>query len=154
MNKNELSTEVFELLNGVDLSKKQHEAMMLMTVGEDGWPHNAMISVGEIVALDSRELRIGLWPNTSTTTNIIRTNKATLVLVYQGKVHYIRLCLRRLKETPNSSYKRERFSAQIVLAREDVAKYAKITSGIKIELLNEKEVVERWKQTIEDIIKY
>ncbi|MGX9291997.1 pyridoxamine 5'-phosphate oxidase family protein [Bacillus sp. A015] len=153
MNRTELSTEVFELLNGTCLLEKQHEAMMLMTVSEDGWPHNAMISVGEILAVNHQELRIGLWPNTSTASNMIRTNKATLVLVYQGKAHYIRLFLRRLQELPNRNYKRERFSAQVVLAREDVAKYAKITSGINIELLNEKEVVERWKNTVEDLMK-
>lgn len=49
MCKTELSTEVFEFLNGKELSDKQHEVMMLMTVGEDGWPHNAMISVGKLL---------------------------------------------------------------------------------------------------------
>lgn len=66
-----------------------------------------MISVGEIVALDSQELRIELWPNTSATFNIIRTNKATLMIVYRGKFNYIRLCLRRLKETPNAVIKKK-----------------------------------------------
>lgn len=69
----ELSLDVYELLNGQDLMDKQHEAMMLLTVSEDGWPHTAMISVGEIVAINLMELRIGLWPNTSTTDNIIRS---------------------------------------------------------------------------------
>lgn len=151
MCKKELSTEVFEFLNGKQLSDKQHEAMMLMTVGEDGWPHNAMISVGEIVALNCQELRIGLWPNTTTASNIIRTQKATLVMVCQGKVHYIRLSLKRLDKTPDSHYVRERFSAQVVLAREDVAKYAQIISGINIDLFNEKEVIERWEQTVKEM---
>ncbi|MED4116244.1 pyridoxamine 5'-phosphate oxidase family protein [Priestia megaterium] len=147
----EISTEVYELLNGQDLTDKQHEAMMLLTVGEDGWPHNAMISVGEIIAVNLMELRIGLWPNTSTTVNIIRSNKATLILIYKGKAHYIRLSLERLEELPNARYQRERFSAKVISAREDVAKYADITSGIKIKLKNNKEVVERWNQTLEDM---
>lgn len=149
----EISTEVYELLNGQDLTDKQHEAMMLLTVGEDGWPHNAMISVGEIVAVNLTELRIGLWSNTSTTANIIRSNKATLVLIYKGKAHYIRLSLERLEELPNARYQRERFSAKVISAREDVAKYADITSGIKIKLKNNKEIVERWNQTLEDILR-
>lgn len=96
----EMSNVVYELLNGQDLMHKQHEAMMLLTAGEDGWPHTAMISVGEIIAINRKELRIGLWPNTSTTTNIIRTSKATLVLIYKGKAHYIRFSLKRLEELP------------------------------------------------------
>lgn len=127
-----------------------HEAMMLLTVSEDGWPHTAMISVGEIVAMSRRE---GLWPDTSTTSNVIRTNKATFVLFFKGKAHYIRLSLKKLEVLPAVRYQRERFSAKIVSVREDVAKYADITSGIKIELKNPKEVVERWKQTIEDLLR-
>jgi hypothetical protein len=152
MDRIELSTDVYELLNGQELTDKQHEAMMLLTVSEDGWPHTAMISVGEIVAISHRELRVGLWPDTSTTANIIRTNKATLVLFFKGKAHYIRLSLERLEELP-AAHPRERFSGKIVSAREDVAKYADITSGIKIELKNSKEVVERWSQTIVDILR-
>lgn len=48
----ELPDELYELLDGRELITKQHEAMILMTVTEEGWPHTAMISVGEIVALD------------------------------------------------------------------------------------------------------
>ncbi|PFI95344.1 pyridoxamine 5'-phosphate oxidase family protein [Priestia megaterium] len=149
----EMSNIVYELLNGQDLMQKQHEAMMLLTVGEDGWPHTAMISVGEIIAINRKELRIGLWPNTSTTTNIIRTSKATLVLIYKGKAHYIQFSLKRLEELPTARYPRERFSAKVVSSREDVAKYADITSGIKIELKNDKEVVERWHKTLKDILR-
>lgn len=148
----EISTEVYELLNGQDLMHKQNEAMMLLTVGEDGWPHTAMISVGEIIAMNRTELRIGLWPNTSTTANIIRTGKATLVLIYKGKAHYIRFALERLEELPTAHYPRERFSATVVSSREDVAKYAEITSGIQIDLKNDKEVIERWYMTLEEIL--
>jgi hypothetical protein len=153
MNGLEMPEEIFDLLNGKELVDKQHEAMMLLTISEEGWPHTAMISVGEIVAVSRKELRIGLWPDTSTTANVIRTHKATLVLFWKGKAHYIRLSLERLKELPNIQYKRVRFHAQIVEAREDMAKYAEIRSGIKIDLKNPKEVVERWSETIEDLLK-
>jgi hypothetical protein len=152
MNGLEMPEEIFDLLNGKELVDKQHEAMMLLTISEEGWPHTAMISVGEIVAVSRKELRIGLWPDTSTTANVIRTHKATLVLFWKGKAHYIRLSLERLKELPNIQYKRVRFHAQIVEAREDMAKYAEIASGIKIDLKKPKEVVERWSETIEDLL--
>ncbi|MEF2094623.1 pyridoxamine 5'-phosphate oxidase family protein [Bacillus sp. CFBP9009] len=148
----EMPEEIFDLLNGKELVDKQHEAMMLLTISEEGWPHTAMISVGEIVAVSRTELRIGLWPDTSTTANVIRTHKATLVLFWKGKAQYIRLSLERLKELPYVQYKRVRFHAQIVEAREDMAKYAEIRSGIKIDLKNPKAVVERWSETIGDLL--
>lgn len=148
----ELSAELYELINGQDLIKKQHEVMMLLTVGKDRWPHNAMISVGEIIALNQQDIRIGLWPNTATTANIIRDQKATLVVVLKGTVHYINLSLERLEELPNPLHKRERFTAKITSIREDIAKYADITSGIKIKLKNDVEVIRRWKQTLKELL--
>jgi hypothetical protein len=148
----EMSVDVFDLLNGEDLVSKQGEAMMLVTVSEDGWSNTAMISVGEIVAISKSDLRLGLWPTTTTTRNIIRTGKATLILIYNGKVHYIRLLLERIEVLPAAHYERERFAARIVSFREDVAQYAEITSGIQIALNSPVEVVERWKQTVKDLL--
>lgn len=48
----QLSNELFQLLNGEKLAGKRREAMMLQTVTEEGWPHTAMISAGEILALN------------------------------------------------------------------------------------------------------
>lgn len=79
-----IGKELFTLLDGKGLEDKQHEAMMLLTVTEDQWPHIAMISVGEVVALDEGNLRLALWPGTTTTGNMIRTGKATLA-VFTGE---------------------------------------------------------------------
>ncbi|MDD9783126.1 pyridoxamine 5'-phosphate oxidase family protein [Priestia megaterium] len=152
MSEEQLSKDLYILLNGKALAVKQHEAMMLLTVSEDGWPHTAMVSVGEIIAINRKELRIGLWPNTSTTSNIVRTGKATLVVFYRGKANYIRLSLEDLEELPKTNYPRKRFAATVVSMREDYAKYAEITSGIRIELKDPKEVVKRWNQTVLDLL--
>lgn len=74
-----LTPHLYTLFNGQNLSEKQHEAFMLLTVTEQNWPHTAMISAGEIIALSPTSLRLGLWGNTTTTRNIIRTGQATLV---------------------------------------------------------------------------
>lgn len=80
-----IGKELFTLLDGKVLEDKQHEAMMLLTVTEDQWPHIAMISVGEVVALDEGNLRLALWPGTTTTGNMIRTRKATLAVFTGGR---------------------------------------------------------------------
>lgn len=153
MNEIQLSSAVFELLDGTRLADKQHTAMMLLTVSEDDWPHTAMVSVGEVVALNRTELRIGLWPGTTTTTNFVRTGKATLVIVQDGKAIYIRLLAERLPMCVESTHPRERFAASITAYREDVAKYAHITSGIQIDLLEPDQVLARWEETIQELMK-
>lgn len=150
--RSELSGELYELLNGRDLDTKQHEAMMLLTVSEEGWPHTAMISVGEVIAVDSKRLRLAIWPDTTTTNNMIRTEKATLALVYGGFAHYIKLSLRRLPELPGAKHPRERFEAEIISARSDVAVYADLTTGIQIDLKDESSVIERWRETLTELM--
>ena len=152
MRSNKLSEEVFQLLNGQQLEKKQHEAMMLLTVNEDGWPHTAMISVGEIVATGLDEVRIALWLGTATTSNLLRSGQATLVFFYEGKAVYIQLQAKVLEELPNALHPRERFRAKVISFREDVAKYADITSGIAIQLKDADTVIERWKQTVQELL--
>nr|WP_237690752.1 pyridoxamine 5'-phosphate oxidase family protein [Paenibacillus caui] len=148
-----MAPELYDLLSGTGLEGKQGEAMMLLTVSEDGWPHAAMISVGEIVALSGGQLRIGLWPGTTTSGNIRRTGKATLAVIYQGKAHYARLHLQPLEKLQDSKYPRDRYSAGVIAARQDVAKYADIVSGIRISLKEPDEVLARWKDTVCELLR-
>lgn len=153
MNRPEISAELYQLLNGEKLAEKQHEAMMLLTVTEDQWPHIAMISVGEVAAASRNQLRLAIWPNTTTTANLIRTGKATLVAFFAGKAHYVRLSLQHLGALPKAKHERERFLATVVSYREDVAKYATITSGVQIELNDATAVLQRWGETIEELFR-
>ncbi|MNN14845.1 hypothetical protein D3C81_1279270 [compost metagenome] len=153
MENKELAPELYELLNGQDLSSKQQEALVLMTVSDDGWPHTAMISVGEIVAVSQDSLRLGLWPGTATTGNILRTGKATLAAFYAGKAFYTRLQLRPLAELAGAKHPRQRFEAQVISVKADTAKYADIRSGVQIVLHDPEAVVTRWEETVEELLK-
>lgn len=148
---NEISSSLFELLNGLDLEGKQHEAMMLLTVTEDHWPHSAMVSVGEVVALDRKRMRLALWPGTQTTSNMIRSGQATLVVIHDNAAHYVRLKLSRLPELPHALHLRERFAAEVLSARVDTAKYAEIESGVTVTLKDPEDVLNRWKETIREL---
>lgn len=148
-----ISDELFSLLDGHELERKQHEAMMLLTVTEDQWPHVAMISVGEIVALNRAQLRLALWPGTTTTANMIRTGKATLAVLTGGKAHYVRLTLEHLPALPDARHPRERFAALVFAAREDVAQYADIVSGVTIRLHEPDSVLGRWRETVDELLR-
>ncbi|OES43478.1 hypothetical protein [Domibacillus iocasae] len=145
--------DIVNLLNGKDLETKQTEAMMLLSVGEDMWPHTAMISVGEIISLNHKEVRLALWPGTATISNILRTGKATLVVVLAEQVHYLRLSLQKLPLIEHAKHVRERFSGTILFVKTDKAKYADITSGIKIQLKDSHHVIQRWNEVLDELVK-
>jgi hypothetical protein len=151
MSKAELTEEVFEFLNGQALADKQHEAMMLLSVSEDLWPHTAMLSVGEVVAISRNEVRIALWMGTNTTANLKRTGQGTLVLVHNAKAIYIRLSCESLGVLEGSRHPRERFAARVEAFREDIACYADITSGIMFDLKEPEVGIGRWSQTLKEL---
>ncbi|MDN4620207.1 pyridoxamine 5'-phosphate oxidase family protein [Paenibacillus sp. PsM32] len=146
------NTILSELFNGQHLQSKQQLAMPLLTVNEDGYPHQAMVSVGEVIATDHKHLRLALWEGTTTTGNIIRTGQALLTLVWQGVSYALRLSLTPLPALPEATYARARFVATIEHIREDTAKYAALTSGITIELHQAEDVLERWQQTLQELL--
>lgn len=153
MKESALPPMLVELLNGRDLSDKQQEAFQILTISSDEWPHTSMVSVGEVVALDHERLRISLWPGTRTTNNILRTGKAKLVISKDGIVYYVRMMLAQLPELQGVRYRRERFEARVVAVRADKASYAEVVSGFKIKLHEPGDVVERWTETVNDLLK-
>lgn len=152
MNTVSLSPALLELFSGQQLHEKQQLAMPLLTVNEDGYPHQAMVSVGEVIATDSEHLRLALWEGTTTTGNITRTEQALLTFVWQGVSYALRLSLMPLPALPHATYARARFVATIEHIREDTAKYATLTSGITIELHQADDVLERWQQTLQELL--
>jgi hypothetical protein len=146
MNKAELPKAARVFLNGKDLERKQHDAMLLSTVTLEGFPHVAMISVGELLAISSSRVKLLVWRGTTSSTNMIQNHKATVTLVIEGKAYYIKLLLK--KEAPVlSGY--ELFTGEVAAVKEDYAKYAVLTSGIQFQLHDSKEVLSRWKQSLE-----
>ncbi|PJY99257.1 MULTISPECIES: pyridoxamine 5'-phosphate oxidase family protein [Bacillus] len=146
-----LSDPLFELLDGNRLDEKQHEAFVLQTVSDDGWPHAAMISVGEIIALSRTEIRIALWKNTATAANIRRRGKAQFMAWWKGAAHYVKLQCEPLPSLKEAEYERDRFACRIVSVKEDVAKYADLTSGVRIQLHSPEEVLNRWEKTRKEL---
>ncbi|MCQ4086494.1 pyridoxamine 5'-phosphate oxidase family protein [Saccharibacillus sp. JS10] len=146
-----LDDTLYQLFDGTHLQDKAHLAMTLHTVDEDGYPHQAMVSAGEVYAESSEQLRIALWLGTTTTGNMLRTGKALIGVVYEGVSYTISLQAQTLPELEQSKHPRARFVAKIREVRADVAKYATLTSGITIELHDLQAVVQRWQETLEEL---
>jgi len=148
-----ISESLCQWLDGSDLESKQNDAMLLLSVTEDGWPNTAMLSVGEVLAVDRNRLRIALWQGTGTTGNLLRTGQATLVAIHEEAAHYVRLRVQALPDLPDAVHPRQRFEAEVVYVREDTAKYADILSAVRFQLHEPDQVLERRKETLVELRK-
>jgi flavin reductase (DIM6/NTAB) family NADH-FMN oxidoreductase RutF len=87
----ELSPGLVKYLDGSRLSERVGEAIRVTTVDEDGWPHAALLSVGEILAVDQKHLNFAIWANSKTTKNIERTGRISIAMVHEGALWEVNL---------------------------------------------------------------
>jgi len=126
---NELPAELVQDLNGQDLASKWSQTIPLVTVDGDGFPHFAILSYGEILATSARELRIGLYPNSSTTHNIQARHKLSLLIVLGDSVYYV-----KGSATEQLAENVVRFDVAIEQVLVDNEPGARITGGIGFEM--------------------
>jgi hypothetical protein len=108
-----------------------------------------MLSVGEVLGVGPRDLRLALWRNSTAATNLTRTGQATLALVHDNAGYSLRLRARRGAdlETPLSG-RLAYFAATVEDAILDVAPYAVLTSGVTFRLKDPDDVLPRWRETV------
>lgn len=119
--------------------------LLLVTVREDGFPHVAMLSCGEVVARDERRVALALWPSSSAAANLARDGRATLAAVVDETSWSLRLEARPAGaiETPLAG-RLLRFDAVVAAATSDVAPYAVLESGVTYRLKDPPSVLPRW----------
>lgn len=152
MSRNEgtqLGHHLMALLDGTDLDSKVGETVMLLTVSEAGWPHVALLSVGEVLAVRPDHVRVALWKGTRTGDNLRRTSRATLALVYRGAGYYVELQVLDTGNLDTGHTTLDRFSCRVTRVLTDVVGYATLTSGIRFDLERRNEVVSHWERTVE-----
>jgi hypothetical protein len=135
-----------DLLESDDLAAAEGFTMLLVTTTEDGWPHMAMVSVGEVVPAGAPNgLRLALWPGSTATRNITPSGRGLLAAVLDGTSYSLRLALERASEveTPLAG-KLARFGARVEGASADAAPYAVLESGVRFRLKDPAEVQARW----------
>jgi hypothetical protein len=147
---NQLPDAVRQLLDGSDLAQREGLTFLLLTVDEEGWPEVAMLSVGELVAVDSQTVRAGLWLHSGTSRNLTRDGRATLVLIAHGNGYYVQVRGSRGQDLDLGAEGRLAFFVLTVEdAQEDSADYATLTSGVTFRLKNPDQVVPRWQHTVD-----
>lgn len=126
---NELPQELRQLLNGQDLAGKWGQTIPLVTIDGEGFPHFAILSFGEILTTGPSELRIGLYPGSTTTKNIQARPHLSLLIVLGDSVYYIK---GTAHEKPAENIVRFDVGVDQVLVDNEPG--AHITSGIGFEM--------------------
>lgn len=144
----EIPEAIRPLFTGVDLEAREGLTFLLLTATADGWPHLAMLSVGELIAVGPRELRMALWRGSTAASNLARTGQATLALVHQGAAYSLRCSGRQGSDLPIEHGRLSYFELRVEDALEDVAPYAVLTSGVTFRLKERADVLLRWRETV------
>lgn len=91
-----LTDDLFQRLSGASIESLAAQAIVIATVDAEGWPHPAMLSYYEVAAVDRQNLRLAIYTDSGTCTNMRERGKATLVIVDQNLVCYLRGVVREI----------------------------------------------------------
>jgi hypothetical protein len=119
--------------------------LLLLTVREDGWPHQAMLSVGEVAVAGDDRLVLAVWPQATSTRNLKVSGRATLTAVVGGVAYALRLEI----DARGSVGALARFDARVAAATADEAPYARIEHGVEFTLNDRDSTLARWRATRE-----
>ena len=99
--------------------------------------------------MGDRELRMALWRGSTTSGNLTRTGRATMMLVHGGGGYYLRLTVRRGADLEVEGTPRAHFVATVEDVQQDVVSYAELTSGVTFRLPHPEAVLPRWQATVD-----
>jgi hypothetical protein len=134
----ELPPHVLERLSGRDLRGCFGRVIPVVTMDAAGFPHPALLSFGEVVALDARRIGLATSADSTTTANMRRNGRLALLLVEPEGIYYIK---GTVGERPGglpgfSNLTHFMMRVEQVLedgTRDDVEGEAHLTSGLRFE---------------------
>jgi hypothetical protein len=138
--------EIARYLDGADLLAKS-QALRLSTIDGAGWPHAALLSAGDVVAMPSGRIRFALFPQSVTTANLTRDGRLTLSLSRDGGMCELKLRAHRLQRSA-PDVPLVFFEAEVETVRHHKAPYAAVTQGITFSLHDPHAVLPRWTRQI------
>ena len=85
-----LPDSLFERLSGRDLQAVSDRVIVVCTVDDRGYPHPALLSYLETIAVDRRTIRLAMYSSSRSTQNARRDGRLTLILVDDRVAYYIK----------------------------------------------------------------
>jgi hypothetical protein len=145
----DLPEAVRELLDGTALAAKVGTTLLLITSGRDGFPHLAVLSVGEVLATAKDELCLAIHAGSRTVAALREHKQALLATVVDGALYRHRLAVRVSSEVDTADGERDAlFVADVLEVTEDRVPYARLTHGLEYELLDPSAVLPLWTQKV------
>ena len=95
-----------------DPGERPDHAVVLVTVDPYGWPHAALVSYAELLALDAGRIRLGLHRGTRSATHLRDSGRATLVFADAELCCYVKaeaVALEAARDAPDLA----RFELQV-----------------------------------------
>jgi len=126
--------------------------LLLLTVRDDGWPHQAMLSVGEVALASGGAddgLALAVWAASTSTRNLRARRRATLTAVVDGVAYALFLRVHEAGALPvhggSPGTTLARFDARVAAASADEAPYARLEHGVRFTLVDPDGTVARWR---------
>jgi hypothetical protein len=138
----ELTEELFNRLNGEDVTSKTGKAIVLVTVDDKGWAHPAMLSYYEVVAKSRSRIDLAIARTSTTAKNLTRTGKITLLITDRGLNYYLKGTAREIQESMSEVPFMSLFGVEIEQLLEDQESDAPITSGVTFNRPQKKQILE------------
>jgi hypothetical protein len=138
-----------EQFDGANLDRKLHVAALLGTLDEEGWPHIAYLSAGEVLARDARRVTLALWPGSRSAVNLARFSRGALHAAADGAVWEVKLLV-RLRDVAGAKISDfAMFDGEVTEVRRHAAPYAQVTGLIGFRLNDPVATLDRWRRQIE-----
>jgi hypothetical protein len=144
-----LPPAIMSLLGGDRLEELDGEGFCLVSVDASGWPHLALLSVGEVLAVSPSELRLALWQSSATSANLERGSGALLVVVTEGAAWHIRGRASSLGQITAAGEELAAFRFDAGEIIEDRVGYADAVGGLPFRLRDPEKAHRRWGATLE-----
>lgn len=131
----ELPDDLYHRLSGRDLEASAGKAILICTLDSEGWPHPAMLSYFEVIALDRRNIRLATYGDSGTTKNMRQNGKLTISVIDKRLAYYIKGQVRELRPAMNCYPQVAKLNMQVTQvladhANEEFEADAYVTGGV------------------------
>jgi hypothetical protein len=143
-----LPATLTRLLDGHDLAEREGFTILLITTGDDGLVHVALLSVGEVVAMQPG-IRLALWPGSASAEHMGDVGRGLLYMVADGAGFAVDIRTIAARPLALPRLRAAAFGCVVVDVREDRVGYAELLSGPTFRLVDRARHVHRWERAID-----
>jgi hypothetical protein len=108
-----LPDDLYRRLAGNDLQGCAEKAILICSVDTNGFAHPAMLSYFEVVAKDVRNIRLATYKGSSTSGNMRRNGRLTILILDARTAYYIKGAVEELAAKMRCSPQNSKFNLHV-----------------------------------------